>query len=162
MAANIVVKANIGKYYKPWETSAEEDDRIHDQIAEARAIIKREVEEYEATQLHEEGRGASREDNGSPDAKDSHNGKVQDAYSPHRISTTNGASNRSHNSPKDRDMEDQPADSPPHEAVRDDDAAEHAPDTVQSHQTTDDPSNDTHYDHGEDVIEEAAEDTVIY
>jgi|TARA_R110002003_G_scaffold40_4_gene2603 hypothetical protein len=59
-------------------------------------------------------------------------------------------------------MQDQPADSPPHEAVRDGDAAEHAPDGVPSHQTTDDPSNDAHYDNGEDVIEEAAEDTVIY
>ncbi|KAF2448205.1 hypothetical protein P171DRAFT_428313 [Karstenula rhodostoma CBS 690.94] len=37
-------------YYKPWETTPEEDDRIRDQIAEAHETIRREREDSEAAQ----------------------------------------------------------------------------------------------------------------
>ncbi|KAH7065901.1 pinin/SDK/memA/ protein conserved region-domain-containing protein [Paraphoma chrysanthemicola] len=151
-------------YYKPWETSTEENDLIQDQIADARATIRRDIEEHEARQEHEDDgdRHTVRDRNGSRDAQDSRYGKSQDAHAPHQPKSTNGASNRSHHSPQDQDMEDHPAESPRHDAVRDEDAAEHDPDSVPSHQTTDHPSNDIHDDNGEDVIEEAAEDTVIY
>ncbi|KAL5424794.1 hypothetical protein PMIN04_003023 [Paraphaeosphaeria minitans] len=37
-------------YYKPWETTPEEDDRIRDQIAGAHDTIRREREDFEAKQ----------------------------------------------------------------------------------------------------------------
>ncbi|KAF2819285.1 hypothetical protein CC86DRAFT_412990 [Ophiobolus disseminans] len=152
-------------YYKPWDTSAEEDDRIHEQIAEARSTIKREVDEYEARQEEaNRGRRASRDADANRDAKASDSGKEQNADGPHQPSVTNGNANGSHNSPKDQDMEDDHTNDPGREAVRHDDTTAGAMDSnVPSHETSvDHPSNDNHDDNGEDVVEEAAEDTVIY
>ena len=61
-------------------------------------------------------------------------------------------------------MEDDHTNDPGHEAVRHDDTTEGALDSnVPSHETiADHASNDIHDDNGEDVVEEAAEDTVIY
>ncbi|KAH8719277.1 pinin/SDK/memA/ protein conserved region-domain-containing protein [Phaeosphaeriaceae sp. PMI808] len=117
-------------YYKPWETSAEEEDRIQDQVAQAHETNRREVEEHEALQ--------------QPQANRRH---------------TNG----SHNSPKDQDMDHNHAHNSEHEAVRLE-ATEHASNTnVPRHETTTDhTSDDNHDENGEDVVEEAAEDTVIY
>lgn len=164
--AFIRIQLTVIQYYKPWETSAAEDDRIRDQIADANDIIKREVEEYEARQEHE----ANREDHISPevdasrDAEGSHNGKEHDADAAQQPSATNGNANGSHTPPKDQDMQDDHPEDPGHEAVRHEDTNGDAMDTeVPSHETTtDDPSNDNHDDNGEDVVEEAAEDTVIY
>ncbi|KAF2027614.1 hypothetical protein EK21DRAFT_102447 [Setomelanomma holmii] len=149
-------------YYKPWETSPDEDDRIDDQIAEARATIKRELEDYEARQEQEADRErhVSREGASGRDAEGSINGKGQIADA---LSTSNGAINGSQHSPKDQDMDDQPTDDASIDAMRGKSAAEHPPESPSGHQTTaDDPSHDNHDDNGEDVIEEAAEDTVIY
>jgi hypothetical protein len=167
LISTVLATANLQQYYKPWETSAAEDDRIQDQIAEARRIIELEVDEYEA-RLEEEAnreRRASREADASRDAEGSHSGKEHNADAPHQSPATNGHANGSHNSPKDQDMADDHTADPGHEAVRHDDAAEDAMDmNVPSHETTaDDPGNDNQDDNnGEDVIEEAAEDTVIY
>jgi hypothetical protein len=159
--------ANLCQYYKPWETSPEEEKRIQDQIAEARKLIDQELEEYEARQKEE----ANRERRASRDyaeanrtAQDSHTGKKHDAEAPPENATPNGNADGSHNSPKDQDMKDDPAEDPGHEAVRVE-ATEHALDsTVAGHEATaDDPSKDNDDDeNGEDVVEEAAEDTVIY
>jgi hypothetical protein len=61
-------------------------------------------------------------------------------------------------------MEGDPPVDPGHEAVRQDNTDGDAMDTNKpSHETTTDhPSNDNQDDNGEDVVEEAAEDTVIY
>jgi hypothetical protein len=35
------------QYYRPWELSNEEEDRVADQVDDARDLIKREVAEFE-------------------------------------------------------------------------------------------------------------------
>jgi hypothetical protein len=158
-------KLIMRQYYKPWETSADEDDRVQDQIAEAHEIIKREVEDYKARQEHGASweRHASPQADGSRDAKGSHSGKERDADASRQLSIANGDANGSHTSPKDQDMEDDHAEDPGDEAVRVE-ATEHVLDgNASGHETTtDDASNDNHDENGEDVVEEAAEDTVIY
>jgi hypothetical protein len=61
-------------------------------------------------------------------------------------------------------MEDDHAQDVGHKVVRDESVIEDAPDRkATSHETTaDDTIKDSHDENGEDVIEEAAEDTVIY
>ncbi|KAH8801504.1 pinin/SDK/memA/ protein conserved region-domain-containing protein [Xylogone sp. PMI_703] len=46
MANCLYTKTEPRLYYKPWELQPEEEDRIKTQIAEAEAIIEREVEEF--------------------------------------------------------------------------------------------------------------------
>jgi hypothetical protein len=134
----------LRQYYKPWETSAEEEIRIQDQIATASETIDRELEEYEARL--EQGADQVRHH-----ANGSHNGKA------------NGDANGSHNSPKDQEMETYPAEDPGNEAVSVDVTEHTLNGTLASHETTtDDASRDHDDDNGEDVVEEAAEDTVIY
>ncbi|KAF1917265.1 pinin/SDK/memA/ protein conserved region-domain-containing protein [Ampelomyces quisqualis] len=102
-------------YYKPWETSPEEENRIQTQIAEARQLIDQELEEYEARRKEE----ASRERRASRDhaeadrnAQDSYTGKKHGGQALPETSTPNGHADGSHNSPKDQDMKNDPAEEP--------------------------------------------------
>ncbi|KAL5117635.1 hypothetical protein ACEQ8H_004528 [Pleosporales sp. CAS-2024a] len=146
-------------YYKPWETSAEEDDRIRDQIAEARRTISREIQEHEA-RLEQE---TDRERRHSGDARGSRSGKEHDTDTPHESLPANGDANGSRKSPIDQDMADNHAEDPGHEAVSVDVTGQAMDSTVAAHETnTNVISNHDDDDNGEDVVEEAAEDTVIY
>jgi hypothetical protein len=152
----------VRQYYKPWETSTEEENRIQDQIAKAHEVVDREVEEYEARveqEANQDGH-ASHRDNVSHDA---HSGKERHADALRISAATNGDANGSHNPTKDQETDIVPAEDPGHEAVSVD-VTEHAlKSTVASHETTtDDASKHDDDDNGEDVVEEAAEDTVIY
>lgn len=153
-------------YYKPWETSPTEDDRIQDQIAEAEETIKRELEEYEARQ--QQANMGNRELSGEHDraAKEYQTAKDNNVDTPQHPSITNGGTNGGACSPKDLERNDDLADKPGSEAVRHGHAAEDAHDTnipspepATDHPSKDEADND---DNGEDVVEEAAEDTVIY
>jgi hypothetical protein len=151
------------KYYKPWEITVEEEHRIQHQIAAARDIIKQETEEQEACQEEaDRKKHASQDIDASRDAEVSHIGKDETANAPQQSSTTNGVTNGAHNSPKDQDMDYE--DDRGHEAVRGHDATEdQSASTVANRDTNaNDPSKDIADENGEDVIEEAAEDTVIY
>ncbi|KAH7379388.1 hypothetical protein DE146DRAFT_625582 [Phaeosphaeria sp. MPI-PUGE-AT-0046c] len=151
-------------YYKPWETSTEENDRIQDQICEAHKIIDGELEDWEARMEQNVIRATPpHETEASRAATSSHSGKEHDADVPRVSLATNGNTNRSHNSPKDQDMEDNQADDPGHEAVSIE-TTDALNNTIASHNTTstDDPSKGNDDENGEDVVEEAAEDTVIY
>jgi hypothetical protein len=158
-----MAKLILMQYYKPWETSAEEDSRIQDQLAEVRETIKREVEEYEAEHEANREQSAARKADTVRGAQDSHSGKERYADELRQPLATNGDANSSLHSPKDQDMNDDHVQYPGHEAVRID-AAEHSMDSnIASHETIlDDPSNDNHAENEEDVVEEAAEDTLIY
>jgi hypothetical protein len=103
-------------------------------------------------------------DAGGHDAKGSHIGKEHDADAAHGLSAANGFANGSHDSPKDQDMEDSHAEDPGHEAVSVEATRDQLDNTVADPEpTTNDPSNSNNDDeNGEDVVEEAAEDTVIY
>jgi hypothetical protein len=149
----------LGQYYKPWETSPEENNRIQEQIANAREVITREVEEYEAC-LEQE---AGQDGHAFHGADAASHGKERHADTLRETAATNGDANGSYHSPKDQGAEIHPAEDPGHEAVSVD-MTEHALNsTVASHETTtDDASKDRDDDNGEDVVEEAAEDTVIY
>jgi hypothetical protein len=155
----------IMQYYKPWETSAEEEDRIQTQISEAHKQIDREIEEYEVRQVQEiEGeRRASGDANTNRDTKHAHGGKEHDVDVPHDSSSRNGTANGSYHSTKDiaMDGKEDHAEGPGREAVRVDATALNS--TVASHEMiTDNPSKDNDDENAEDVVEEAAEDTVIY
>jgi hypothetical protein len=109
---------------------------------------------------------ADQDGHGSHRADVSHGangGKERHADALRESAATNGDANGSHNSPADRGVEIHPADDPGHEAVSVD-MTEHALEsTVASHEaTTGDASKDHDDDNAEDVVEEAAEDTVIY
>jgi hypothetical protein len=99
----------------------------------------------------------------SHNAKGSH-GKEHDADASHDLPAANGNANGSHNSPKDQDMEDNHAEDPGYEAVSVEATRDPLDNTVaDAEPNTNDPSNSNNDDeNGEDVVEEAAEDTVIY
>ncbi|KAF1847362.1 uncharacterized protein K460DRAFT_374438 [Cucurbitaria berberidis CBS 394.84] len=166
MAHFLQTEAEPHLYYKPWETNPDEDERIRDQIAEAHEVIEREVEEYEARQRQEaqRERHASGNEEVSRDAAGSHTGKNYNAHAPPELPTTNGGTNSSADSPKDRYTRDDHTEDPRNEAVRDAAITEDVVDTgIPGRETTADELSKEHDDdNGEDVVEEAAEDTVIY
>jgi hypothetical protein len=147
------------QYYKPWETTNEDNDRIQDQIAEVHDIIKREVEEYEARQEEEKDRErrASQGADASRDTAGSDIGKEPAEDTNQQPATTNGFTNGSHNSTRDQDMHDDHEHDPDHQAVRNDGASQ---DSAGHETIADELMKDMADDN--DVIEEAAEDTVIY
>ncbi|KAJ4363610.1 hypothetical protein N0V83_009906 [Neocucurbitaria cava] len=169
-------------YYKPWETSPDEEDRIRDQIAEAHAIIERELDEYEARQRQDNPHQHASADGGGGgrggdiyDVDGSYNSKNNDGSTPQEPSTTNSGTNGSAKHPKDLDMRDDhaAAEDPGNEAVRD--AATTNTTTTEEdvevdssripstgHETTfaNDPGSKDNND--DELVEEAAEDTVIY
>jgi hypothetical protein len=152
-------RANIFKYYKPWETSADEEDRIQEQINDAEDIIKREVEQYETRQ-----RRRHTSEDISRDAEGSHTGKNQTAHTREEQSTAGGGTNGSDHSPKDLDMQDKLPETPAAKSVNIEHATEEVSNSSVANPGTaaDEPSKDDDDDNGEDVVEEAAEDTVIY
>jgi hypothetical protein len=155
------------QYYKPWETSPDEEERIQEQIAEAKDLIKREVEEYEARQQQDSQRERHKPEEAGRDARGSETGKSHNADAPQDTPTTNGETNGSATSPQDLDMKDDHHNKPGTEATRDGNGSATADvqdSNMSSHETiADEPSKVNDDDeNGEDVVEEAAEDTVIY
>jgi hypothetical protein len=123
------------------------------------------MEEYKArqTQQAEREHRASWDANGNGDAKQSNGEKGHDVGSPRGSSAKSGPANGSDHPPKDKDMDmdEDHAGAPGLEAVRVDATALDS--TVASHDMiTDNPSKDDDDENAEDVVEEAAEDTVIY
>ncbi|KAL1796315.1 hypothetical protein ACET3X_004855 [Alternaria dauci] len=167
MAHFLQTKAEPHLLYKPWETSPDEEDRIRDQLAEAQETIKREVEEYKARQQPDNLRRRDTSEAKMGDAEASETGKSHHADASRETTTTNGGTNGSATSPKDLDkdldMKDHHFDAPDADGK-----AEHATEHMQSsnvatHGTVADPTiKEEDDENGEDVVEEAAEDTVIY
>ncbi|KAI4629799.1 uncharacterized protein J4E87_002986 [Alternaria ethzedia] len=163
MAHFLQTKSEPHLYYKPWETSPDEEDRIRDQIAEAEETVKREIEEYEARQQPDNLRRRRASEETKGDAEGAETGKNHDAHAPQETTTTNGETNGSAISPKDLDMKDHQPDTPDTNAK-----VERATEDIQnSHGATHETVADTTMkedddENGEDVVEEAAEDTVIY
>ncbi|KAF1965576.1 hypothetical protein BU23DRAFT_584939 [Bimuria novae-zelandiae CBS 107.79] len=145
-------------YYKPWDTTPEQDDRIRDQIAEAQEIIRREQEVFEASRR----RQAKREreptrDVHMGDADDTRSGKEYNAEtSPKPVAANGPPTNCNEPSLKHLDRNDDHAEAPMEEAPLLDQnlAAGHERETDNTHK-------DVMDDHPEEVVE-AAEDTVIY
>jgi hypothetical protein len=155
------------QYYKPWETSPDEEESIQEQIAEAKDLIKREVEEDEARQQQDSQRERHKTEEAGRDAWGSETGKNYTADAPQETPTTNGETNGSATSPQDLDIKDDDHNEPGTEATRNgnESATANVQDSnMSSHETiTDEPSKaDDDDENGEDVVEEAAEDTVIY
>jgi hypothetical protein len=130
-------------------------------------MIKREVEEYEAHQQQDSQRRRHTSEEAGRDAKGTETGKSQNADAPQETSTTNGGTNGSANSPQDLDVKDDHPDKPGTEAVRNGNesaTADVQDSNMPSHGTiADEPIKvDDDDENGEDVVEEAAEDTVIY
>ena len=74
MAHFLQTKAEPHLFYKPWETSPDEEDRIRYQITEAKETIKREVEEFEARQQPDNLRRRDTSDGRIGDAEGSETG----------------------------------------------------------------------------------------
>jgi hypothetical protein len=150
------------QYYKPWEISAEEQDRIQDQIAKARETIRRELEEYEIRQEQESRRErrASIENGTSSamDISDTAKEHSEGGRQPPPVVTT-----KDDRSPQDQDMKDDQATGPSDVP----DAESHPPEPMQDtwppnpEPITEDLNKDDDDNNGEEVVE-AAEDTVIY
>jgi hypothetical protein len=150
------------QYYKPWEMSAAEQDRIEDQIAEARGIIRRELEDYETRQEQESRRErrASTENDAGPsvDTSSTSKGYSEDTRQLPPVANTDGGS-----SPQDQDMKDDQATGPADTAAAEDHPHEPMQDTwpPNPEAIAEEANKDDDDDNGEEVVE-AAEDTVIY
>jgi hypothetical protein len=161
LAHFLYTKTEPRLYYKPWEMSPEEQDRIDDQVAEAREIIQREQDEYEDRQEEER----RRERRATPDeriyrgtaASPSGNNHDTDPAQPRSgdNETTNGGGTHT----QDQEMQDQHAEGATDHAAEPQQPEEPAMDTrsPEPEANADEPSKDA----DEEVVE-AAEDTVIY
>ncbi|KAL6704871.1 hypothetical protein ACN47E_007554 [Coniothyrium glycines] len=148
-------------YYKPWETSPEEETIIQNQIAEVEDTITREIEEYEARRQAELRQEAS--ELVGHNAAGSHSGKDRTIEASQGTHATNGGTKGRAHSPGDLEMEDDHAENPSIVAVSEERTAEPVHDGTPGHEAiNDDLSKDNDDDNGEDIVEEAAEDTVIY
>lgn len=144
------------QYYKPWETTAEEDDRIREQIADARDTIHREQKDFEAAQR----RYAEREREAASDVhmSDAHtrSGKEYNAETPPKPAAANGPPTNGSETSKTLDQDDTRA------HTRADGLATLEQDSTAAHERlTDETGKEAIDDHGEEVVE-AAEDTVMY
>lgn len=161
LAHFLYTKAEPRLYYKPWEMSPEEEDRIDDQIAEARDLIQRERDEFEAREEDDR----RRERRATPDAatyrgtdaSPSTNNVDMDPAQPQSASKegTNGHALHS----QDQEMQDQQPENTTHRAANPHPTDEPAMDTRSPapDANADEPGKDA----DEEVVE-AAEDTVIY
>lgn len=155
LAHFLCTKTEPRLYYKPWELSPEEQDRIDDQIAEARDVIQRERDEYEDRQEEER----RREQRATPDERTyrgtaaSPGGKHHNT-DPDRSAIVNGGETHAH----DQEMQDH-LDETTGQAAETQHAEDPAMDTQppEPEANADEPSKDA----DEEVVE-AAEDTVIY
>lgn len=156
LAHFLYTKAEPRLYYKPWEMSPEEEDRIDDQIAEARDIIQRERDEFEAREEEERRRGRR----ATTDATTYRGTDVAmtgdgDAAQPQAGSKE--ASNGQEPHTQDHEMQDQHLEEPAVEPQPADDTAT-ATQPPEPDTTAEEPSKDA----DEEEVVEAAEDTVIY
>lgn len=145
-------------YYKPWEMSPEEEDRIDSQIAEARQVIQREQDEFEAREKEEK----QRERRATPDewtyrgqavgagARTHDRQPAQPDHDTEEI--TNGRNSHT----QDQEMQDQPAEETAPEPRSTDEPAVPTK-SPEPDANADEPSKDA-----DEEIVEAAEDTVIY
>lgn len=148
-------------YYKPWEMSSEEEDRIDDQIAEARAAIQRELDEYEVRQVDE----SMRERRRTPDEStyrggaNSPNGEGQQTDPARRHSADHETRIGGGPLAQDEEMLDHHTEEPTSQPAGASHTAEPAMDTrlAEAEANADEPTKDA----DEEVVE-AAEDTVIY
>lgn len=160
MAHFLCTKTEPRLYYKPWEMSSEEEDRIEDQIAAAREVIQRERHEFEAREEEER----QRERRTTPDertyrgnalANDARHATDDRNTHPEGKETTNGGSHT-----QDQEMQDEHAEETTNHAAEPQSTADQAMDTATAPEpdsNVDEPSKDA----DEEVVE-AAEDTVIY
>ncbi|KAF2714806.1 hypothetical protein K504DRAFT_445747 [Pleomassaria siparia CBS 279.74] len=154
MAQFLRTKSEPRLYYKPWATTTEEDDRIQDQIADAHAVIRRELDE------HEREHPTERPDR-DVDAGRSGSGKEfkeSNADTPQQLVSTNGGTNDSATAPKNPESREDNT----NEAVSGEGAVQNTQDNnISSHEPTADEARDPMDENGEEIVE-AAEDTVIY
>lgn len=164
MAHFLQTKTEPHLYYKPWETTPEEDDTIQDQIAEAEETIKREIDGHEARKQHELQRERQNIPLDKHDADGLHTDENGTTNARNGAFSTNGGAIGSTRLTDDQEMQDHPVEGPGIEVVRDEHTAQVVQDiSVPSFDTrTDETSKENDDDNGEDVVEEAAEDTVIY
>ena len=157
LAHFLYTKSEPRLYYKPWEMSPEEGDRIDDQIAEARETIQRERDEFELREDEER----RRERRATPDETTyrrtaaSPGGKSHDPDPAASHEATNGRGTHT----QDQEMQDQHAEETTDPAAEPQQTEESAMDTrsPEPEAHADEPSKDA----DEEVVE-AAEDTVIY
>lgn len=157
------------QYYKPWETTEDEDDIIRDQIEDAEDAIQRELEEAglandtrKGEQMQDDIRNSATEgDTDGESAVVKEDGVPED---PHL--STNNAPNGNELPPNDSAPADSHAEEPPaqEDPVNGETSAEPG---LQEHLSSrnvaaeDEASKDAQDDNGEEVVE-AGEDTVIY
>ncbi|KAF1357308.1 hypothetical protein EJ07DRAFT_129325 [Lizonia empirigonia] len=161
LAHFLCTKTEPRLYYKPWELSPEEQDRIDDQMAEARELIQRERDEYEERQEDEH----PRERRATPDESmygataASPGRKNMDADPAQSRTGADEAMNAGGTHNQDQEMQDQHAEESTEHAVEPQHAEEPAMDTrtPEAEAIADEPTKDA----DEEVVE-AAEDTVIY
>lgn len=158
LAHFLYTKSEPQLYYKPWEMSPDEEDRITDQVAEAKETIQRERDEFEAREEEER----QRERRATPDewtyrGTDLRTGDgAHDRRPAQRGIESEEATNGRQSQTQDQEMQDQPAgDIAPEPQPTDGPAV---PQKSPEHEVNaDEPSKDA----DEEVVE-AAEDTVIY
>ena len=159
--AFLLNKLTKRQFYKPWETSPEEDERIRNQISEARETIKRETEEHQARHLQENQR-----DWHNPAYVGGDTSYVGKTYTSNasREPSTHSRTNNSAISPADLEMKDRNTEDQEKGAEGMDLTAQDTQNSInQGHETpAGQLSKDNADENGEDVVEEAAEDTVIY
>lgn len=161
LAHFLYTKTEPRLYYKPWEMSPEEEDRIDDQIAEARAAIQRELDEYEDRQEEERMRERRR----TPDEStyrggaDSANGESQHADPTRRRAADDQPTNGGGTHTQDEEMQDRHAEETADQPTVPSHTEEPAMDTIapEPEANADEPVKDA-----DEEIVEAAEDTVIY
>ncbi|KAH6625734.1 pinin/SDK/memA/ protein conserved region-domain-containing protein [Boeremia exigua] len=134
----LCTKAEPRLYYRPWEISKEEEACVEAQVAEAREVVRREREEFEAREEAER----AREKRASPDEWTYRGANVGDA-APAR-EAAHGA---------DAPMQDQ--------EMRDD-AEPAAPQPADTDMTAEPDAADEPTKDADEEVVEAAEDTVIY
>jgi hypothetical protein len=141
--------------------SPEEQDRIDDQIAEARETIQRERDEYEDRQEQERRREqyAAEEQGTDHGTAASSSGKNHVPDVTHSSSAANGATNGGGAYKQDQEMRDEDSREAADVAIEPQHTEEPAMDTqsLEPEANADEPSKDN----DEEVVE-AAEDTVIY
>lgn len=161
LAHFLYTKTEPQLYYKPWEMSPEEEDRIADQIAEARAAIQRELDDYEDRQEEE----SRRERRQTPDEStyrggaNSANGESQHTDPIRRRPADNETLDGGGPHARDEETQDQHAEETADQPAGPSRTEEPAMDTrsPEPEANADEPIKDA----DEEVVE-AAEDTVIY
>ncbi|KAF2125996.1 hypothetical protein P153DRAFT_83038 [Dothidotthia symphoricarpi CBS 119687] len=150
-------------HYKPWETTAEEDDRIHDQIADAHETVRRETEDYEARQAQETQRERRASRGGVENGHAMDTDKRDDIDASEHLLASNRGANGNGAPPEDDDMkDDHHAETPADDVVMEGHAAEPQQSSLQTHNAAVDAiTQDTIDEMGEEIVE-ATEDTVIY